>query len=244
VFFDFGDHIKANATGYFPYTPSLPMLYGLRESLNMLFEERLHRVFERHQVLADGVRAAVKAWGLRLCAKEPKWYSNTVSAIMVPPGIDGADVIDSAFRRYNLALGAGLSKVAGKLFRFGHLGDLNDLMVLGALAGAEMAMRDVGIDIAMGSGVAAAQAHFRKTIMAKEKLPTEEERRRDIGGSSCHRPSRSANEAPVQDRKPMFSSEHTICAVDPEVWQAIRPRISGSTNILSSSPRRTMPVPW
>ena len=176
MFFDFGDHIKANATGYFPYTPSLPMLYGLRESLNMLFEERLHRVFERHQVLADGVRAAVKAWGLRLCAKEPKWYSNTVSAIMVPPGIDGADVIDSAFRRYNLALGAGLSKVAGKLFRFGHLGDLNDLMVLGALAGAEMAMRDVGIDIAMGSGVAAAQAHFRKTIMAKEKLPTEEER--------------------------------------------------------------------
>jgi alanine-glyoxylate transaminase/serine-glyoxylate transaminase/serine-pyruvate transaminase len=176
VFFDFGDHIKANATGYFPYTPSLPMLYGLRESLNMLFEERLHRVFERHQVLAEGVRAAVKAWGLRLCAKEPKWYSNTVSAIMVPPGIDGADVVDSAFRRYNLALGAGLSKVAGKLFRFGHLGDLNDLMVLGALAGAEMAMRDVGIDIAMGSGVAAAQAHFRKTIMAKEKPPTEEER--------------------------------------------------------------------
>ena len=87
-----------------------------------------------------------------------------------------ADVVDSAFRRYNLALGAGLSKVAGKLFRFGHLGDLNDLMVLGALAGAEMAMRDVGIDIAMGSGVAAAQAHFRKTIMAKEKPPTEEER--------------------------------------------------------------------
>src|SRR6185312_4756093 len=164
VFFDFGDHIKANATGYFPYTPSLPMLYGLRESLNMLFEERLHRVFERHQILAEGVRAAVNAWGLRLCAKEPKWYSNTVSAIMVPPGIDGADVVDSAFRRYNLALGAGLSKVAGKLFRFGHLGDLNDLMVLGALAGAEMAMRDVGIDIAMGSGVAAAQAHFRKTI--------------------------------------------------------------------------------
>jgi alanine-glyoxylate transaminase/serine-glyoxylate transaminase/serine-pyruvate transaminase len=85
-------------------------------------------------------------------------------------------VVDSAFRRYNLALGAGLSKVAGKLFRFGHLGDLNDLMVLGALAGAEMAMRDVGIDIALGSGVAAAQAHFRKTIMAKEKPPTEEER--------------------------------------------------------------------
>jgi alanine-glyoxylate transaminase / serine-glyoxylate transaminase / serine-pyruvate transaminase len=176
VYFDFGDQIKANATGYFPYTPALPMLYGLRESLTMLFEERLNRVFERHRVLADGVRAAVKAWGLKLCAREPKWYSDTVSAVMVPPGVNGADVIDIAFRRYNLALGAGLSKVAGKLFRIGHLGDLNDLMVLGALAGAEMAMRDVGIDVKLGSGVAAAQAHFRATIMAKEKKPTEEER--------------------------------------------------------------------
>src|SRR5262249_34676838 len=82
---------------------------------------------------------------------------------------------DRSFRRYNLALGAGLSKVSGKLFRIGHLGDLNDLMVLGALAGAEMAMRDVGIDLTLGSGVAAAQAHFRKTIMAKEKEPTEQE---------------------------------------------------------------------
>ena len=142
----------------------------------MLFEERLNRVFERHRVLADGVRAAVKAWGLKLCAREPKWYSDTVSAIMVPSGVNGADVIDIAFRRYNLALGAGLSQVAGKLFRIGHLGDLNDLMVLGALAGAEMAMRDVGIDVKLGSGVAAAQAHFRATIMAKEKKPTEEER--------------------------------------------------------------------
>jgi alanine-glyoxylate transaminase / serine-glyoxylate transaminase / serine-pyruvate transaminase len=127
-------------------------------------------------VLAEGVRAAVKAWSLRLCAKEPKWYSNTVSAVMVPSGINGADVIDVAFRRYNLALGGGLAQVAGKLFRIGHLGDLNDLMVLGALAGAEMAMRDVGIDIKLGSGVAAAQAHFRTTVMAKERKPTEEER--------------------------------------------------------------------
>jgi alanine-glyoxylate transaminase/serine-glyoxylate transaminase/serine-pyruvate transaminase len=175
-YFDFTDHMKANETGYFPYTPSLPMLYGLRESLNILFEERLNRVFERHHVLAGGVRAAVKAWGLRLCAKEPKWHSDTVSAVMVPTGINGADVIDVAFRRYNLALGAGLSKVAGKLFRIGHLGDLNDLMVLGALAGAEMAMRDVGIDVTLGSGVAAAQAHFRATIMAKDKAPTDAER--------------------------------------------------------------------
>jgi alanine-glyoxylate transaminase/serine-glyoxylate transaminase/serine-pyruvate transaminase len=121
------------------------------------------------------VRAAVKAWGLQPCAKEPKWYSDTVTAIVVPPGFNGADVIDAAFRRYNLSLGAGLSQVAGKVFRIGHLGDLNDLMVLAALSGAEMAMRDVGIDIKLGSGVAAAQSHFRSTIMAKEKKPTEQE---------------------------------------------------------------------
>jgi alanine-glyoxylate transaminase/serine-glyoxylate transaminase/serine-pyruvate transaminase len=168
-YFDFTDHIKANATGYFPYTPSLPMLCGLREALDILAEEGLENVFARHHHLAGGARAAVAAWGLKLCAKEPKWYSDTVTAIMVPPGFNGADVIDVAYRRYNLALGAGLSQVAGKLFRIGHLGDLNELMLLGAISGAEMAMRDVGIDIALGSGVAAAQAHFRGAAQAKEK---------------------------------------------------------------------------
>src|SRR5207253_40377 len=131
VYFDFGDMIKANASGYFPYTPSLPMLYGLREAVDVLLEEGLENVFARHHRLAEGVRAAVKAWGLRLCARAPKWYSDTVSAIMVPEGINGADVIDVAFRRYNLALGAGLARLAGKLFRIGHLGDLNELMLAG-----------------------------------------------------------------------------------------------------------------
>ncbi len=176
VFFDFGDMRRANESGYFPYTPALPMLYGLREALTMLFEEKLEHVVERHHVLAGGVRAAVRAWGLELCAKGPEWHSDTVSAVMVPEGRNGADVIDAAFRRYDLSLGAGLSQVAGKLFRIGHLGDLNDLMVLGALGGAEMAMRDVGIDIQLGSGVAAAQAHFRSTVMAKERKPTAQQR--------------------------------------------------------------------
>src|ERR1700730_2355183 len=176
VYFDFGDMMKANGRGYFPYTPALPMLYGLREALIMLLEEeKLQRVFERHHVLASGVRAAVKAWGLQPCAKEPKWYSDTVTAIVVPPGFNGADVIDAAFRRYNLSLGAGLSQVAGKVFRIGHLGDLNDLMVLGAIAGAEMAMRDIGIEIQLGTGVDAPHAHFRSTIMAKEKKPSDQE---------------------------------------------------------------------
>jgi alanine-glyoxylate transaminase/serine-glyoxylate transaminase/serine-pyruvate transaminase len=162
-YFDYADMAQANATGYFPYTPALPMLYGLRESLAMLAEEGLENVFQRHAYLAGGTRAAVMdGWKLKLCAVAPKWYSDTVSAIMVPEGINGADVVSRAFKRYHLALGAGLSKVAGKLFRIGHLGDLNELMLLGAIAGAELAMLDVGVKIEPGSGVAAAQNYWRK----------------------------------------------------------------------------------
>jgi alanine-glyoxylate transaminase/serine-glyoxylate transaminase/serine-pyruvate transaminase len=161
-YFDLGDMIKANASGYFPYTPSLPMLYGLRESLDLIFEEGLEAIFFRHHYLAEGVRAAIlNGWRLALCAREPRWYSDTVSAIVVPAGINAAHVIDVAFRRYNLALGAGLSQVAGKVFRIGHLGDLNELMLLAAIAGTEMAMLDVGIRVTPGSGVAAASEYWR-----------------------------------------------------------------------------------
>jgi alanine-glyoxylate transaminase / serine-glyoxylate transaminase / serine-pyruvate transaminase len=150
----------------------LPLLYGLRESIDMLTEEGLDNVYGRHHRLAEGVRAAVKAWGLELCARAPKWHSDTVSAIMVPSGFNGADVIDIAFRRYDLALGAGLARMAGKLFRIGHLGDLNELMLLGALAGSEMAMRDVGIKVTPGSGVAAAAEFYRASAKQLEKKPT------------------------------------------------------------------------
>jgi alanine-glyoxylate transaminase / serine-glyoxylate transaminase / serine-pyruvate transaminase len=161
-YFDYGDMVAANASGYFPYTPSTPMLHGLRESLTMLAEEGLDNVFHRHSYLAGGARAAVlEGWKLKLCATAPKWYSDTVSAVMVPEGINGAEVIARAFKRYNLALGAGLSKVAGKLFRIGHLGDLNELMLLGAIAGAEMSMLDAGVKLEPGSGVAAAQNYWR-----------------------------------------------------------------------------------
>jgi alanine-glyoxylate transaminase/serine-glyoxylate transaminase/serine-pyruvate transaminase len=172
-FFDFGDMRKANATGYFPYTPSLPLLHGLRESIDMLLEEGLENVFARHHRLAEGTRQAVKAWGLELCARAPQWYSDTVTAIMVPAGVNGAEVIDVAYRRYNLALGAGLARMAGKLFRIGHLGDLNELMLLGGIAGAEMAMRDVGIKLTPGSGVAAAEEYWRSTArpLDRRELP-------------------------------------------------------------------------
>ena len=169
-YFDLADMIKANAAGYFPYTPPLHMLYGLRESLNIIEEEGLENIFFRHHYLAEGVRAAVtEGWKLKLCAKAPQWYSDTVSAVVVPEGINGAHVIDVAFRRYNLALGAGLAKVAGKVFRIGHLGDLNELMLMGAIAGAEMAMLDVGIKVASGSGVGAASDYWRTHDPAPKK---------------------------------------------------------------------------
>jgi alanine-glyoxylate transaminase / serine-glyoxylate transaminase / serine-pyruvate transaminase len=172
-YFDFADMRKANATGYFPYTPALSLLYGLRESLAMIFEEGLENIFARHHRLAEGTRAAVKAWGLQLCAREPRWYSDTVSAVMVPAGINAAEVIDIAYRRYDLALGAGLARMSGKLFRIGHLGDLNELMLLGGLAGAEMAMRDAGLKVTPGSGVAAAEESWRGTAkpLSKRDLP-------------------------------------------------------------------------
>ena len=159
-FFDYDDMLKANAQGYFPYTPAVTLLRGLRASVDMLLDEGLQNVFDRHNRLASGVRAAVEAWGLRNCAMDPQWYSDTVTAILVPEGFDANDVIKTAYRRYGLSLGAGLSKVAGKVFRIGHLGWLNEIMVIQSLGGVELAMRDVGIPFEPGVGVGAAVRHF------------------------------------------------------------------------------------
>jgi alanine-glyoxylate transaminase / serine-glyoxylate transaminase / serine-pyruvate transaminase len=167
AFFDFKEQIGQNALGYFPYTPPVPMLHGLRESIAMLLEEGLEHVFARHHRLAEGVRSAVRAWGLDLCARSPKAYSNTVSAVMVPAGVNAGDIISIAFTRYNLSLGAGLGQLGGKLFRIGHMGDVNELMLLGALAGAEMSMRDAGIAVAPGSGVGAAEEYWRRIAAAE-----------------------------------------------------------------------------
>lgn len=160
-FFDFGDMLRANQAGFFPYTPATTLMRGLRASVDILLAEGLENVFARHTRLAEAVRAAVPAWGLRLCAREPRWYSDTVTAICVPDGHDADKVVDGAYYNYGLSLGTGLSKVAGKVFRIGHLGSLNELMVLQALAGTEMALLDAGIAIEPGSGVAAAQTRFR-----------------------------------------------------------------------------------
>ncbi len=165
-FFDYQDMIKTNAQGYFPYTPAATLLRGLRTSVDMLLDEGLDSVFTRHNRLASGVRAAVDAWGLKICAEAPVWHSDTVTAILVPEQFDANDVIKTAYDKYGVSLGAGLSKVAGKVFRIGHLGWLNETMVLQALGGAEMAMRDVGIQFEAGSGVGAAVKHFTDTSIA------------------------------------------------------------------------------
>jgi len=159
-FFDFQDMIKTNDQGYFPYTPAATLLHGLRASVDMLMEEGLESVFARHNRLAGGVRAAVDAWGLTNCAQGPEWYSDTVTAIVVPDGYDANDVIQTAYHKYNLSLGAGLNKLNGRVFRIGHLGWLNEIMVLQALGGVELAMRDVGIPFEPGVGVGAAVRHF------------------------------------------------------------------------------------
>jgi alanine-glyoxylate transaminase/serine-glyoxylate transaminase/serine-pyruvate transaminase len=163
AFLDIYDHTVHNPGGYFPYTPAVPLLYGLRKSLELLLAEGMENVYARHARLGEGVRRAVAAWGLKPCARDPKWYSNTVTAIVVPEGFDARDVMHYAYNRYNLSLGAGLSEVLGKVFRIGHLGDLNELMLASAIAGAEMSMRDAGIDVTPGSGIAAAGEYWRET---------------------------------------------------------------------------------
>jgi alanine-glyoxylate transaminase/serine-glyoxylate transaminase/serine-pyruvate transaminase len=167
-YFSFEDMLASNDLGYFPYTPSTPMLHGLRCSLDLLFAEGLPQVFARHHRLAEGVRRGVDALGLSLCAVSPQWYSDTVSAIRTPEGVDGTEVCRIGFSRYRTAFGAGLSKVAGKVFRIGHLGDLNEVMCLAALASAEMSLADAGAKVELGAGVAAAQDYYRSATAALE----------------------------------------------------------------------------
>ncbi|HEY3223352.1 MAG TPA: aminotransferase class V-fold PLP-dependent enzyme [Pseudolabrys sp.] len=165
-FFDYRDMIKANAQGYFPYTPAATLLRGLRAAVDMLLEEGLENVFARHNRLANGVRAAVDAWGLRICAQGPEWYSDTVTTVFVPEGFDANDVIKTAYFRYDLSLGTGLNKLNGKAFRIGHLGWLNEIMVMQALCGVELAMRDVGVPFEPGAGAGAAVRYLSNTGQA------------------------------------------------------------------------------
>jgi alanine-glyoxylate transaminase/serine-glyoxylate transaminase/serine-pyruvate transaminase len=167
TFFDFKDMMAANNSGGFPYTPPLQLIYGLRESLEMLLEEGLDNVYARHFRMAEGVRKAVAAWGLKLCANSPDLYSDSVSAIYVPEGFDSNQLTAHAFDTYGVSFGIGLGEMNTKAFRIGHLGSLTDVMVLSGLATIEMAMADLNYPITLGSGVAAAQEYFRNTAPKK-----------------------------------------------------------------------------
>jgi alanine-glyoxylate transaminase / serine-glyoxylate transaminase / serine-pyruvate transaminase len=168
-YFDFRDMLAANARGGYPYTPPLNLIFGMRESLKMIEEEGLEAIFARHRRIAEGVRAAVSAWGMKLCALRPELYSDTVSAIYVPKGFDSAALTDHAFRTYGMSFGVGLGEMAGRAFRIGHLGAMTDSLMLSGIATIEMAMADLGYPIALGSGVAAAQNHYRATTSRTEK---------------------------------------------------------------------------
>ncbi|MCP4070288.1 MAG: aminotransferase class V-fold PLP-dependent enzyme [Hyphomicrobiales bacterium] len=162
-FFDFRDMGNANASGGFPYTPPFQLLMGLRESLDMLFEEGLENVFARHYRLAQGVRKAVEAWGMKLCARTPDLYSDTVSTIYTPDGFDSNILTNHAYDKYDVSFGIGLGEMNTKAFRIGHLGSLSDVMVLAGLSAIEMAMVDLSYPVKLGYGVAAAQEYYRNS---------------------------------------------------------------------------------
>ncbi|GLS45989.1 L-aspartate--glyoxylate aminotransferase BhcA [Methylobacterium brachythecii] len=162
-FFDIRAMRESYAGGGYPYTPPVGLLNGLRVAGDMLLAEGLDNVFARHFRIAEGVRRAVAAWGLRLCAARPELYSDTVSAIRVPDGFDANAVVSHALNAYGVSFGTGLGEVAGKVFRIGHLGSLTEVMALSGIATAEMVLADLGIPIRLGSGVAAAQEHYRQS---------------------------------------------------------------------------------
>jgi alanine-glyoxylate transaminase/serine-glyoxylate transaminase/serine-pyruvate transaminase len=163
-FFDFNDMANANKIGSYPYTPPLQLFSGLKASVELLLNEGMDNVNARHHRIAQGIRAAVNAWGLELCAKNPELYSDTVTAIMVPEGKDANLVTQHAYEAYGVSFGGGLGKMAGKLFRIGHLGAMTDVMALSGIAAAEMTMVDLGYDIDLGSGVAAAQRVYQRGL--------------------------------------------------------------------------------
>ncbi|MFC3690592.1 pyridoxal-phosphate-dependent aminotransferase family protein [Chenggangzhangella methanolivorans] len=156
-YWDWAEMMKPNADGWFPYTPATNLLWGLNEAIAILLEEGLENVFARHQRLAAATRAAVEAWGLEILCRNPKEYSPVLTAVMMPPSHD-ADVFRKiALEKYDISLGTGLAKLQGKVFRIGHLGECNELMLIGALSGVEMGLSAAGVPHRSG-GVQAAMA--------------------------------------------------------------------------------------
>jgi alanine-glyoxylate transaminase/serine-glyoxylate transaminase/serine-pyruvate transaminase len=144
-YWDWQEMLKPNRSGFFPYTPATNLLWGLREALAMLHEEGLQNVFRRHDRHAEATRAAVNAWGLEVWCEEPKEYSNSVTAVAMPLGHDADKFREIVLEAFDMSLGTGLAKLGGKVFRIGHLGHFNDLMLAGTLSGVEMGLKLAGV---------------------------------------------------------------------------------------------------
>ena len=165
AYWDWSAVLAANEKGFFPYTPATNLLYGLKEALAMLREEGLPQVFARHARHAEATRRAVRAWGLEILCAVPEEYSDSITAVMMPPGHDADRVRAVVLDRFDMSLGVGLTRLAGRVFRIGHLGDLNDLSLLGTLAGVEMGLRLSETPVA-ASGVEAAMRFLEERAQA------------------------------------------------------------------------------
>src|SRR3954464_10408832 len=164
-FWGWEEMIASNKTGFFPYTPATNMLYALAEAIDMLHEEGLENVFARHERHAEATRRAVRAWGLEILCKDPKFYSPVLTAVVMPVGHNADEFRKVVLENFNMSLGSGLGKVAGKVFRIGHLGDINDLTLMGALSGVEMGLAVAGVPHRSG-GVAAAMNYLAEAAGA------------------------------------------------------------------------------
>ncbi len=161
AFWAWDEMLEFNKTGYFPYTPSTNLLYGLHEALDMILGEGLDNVFARHQRLARACRAAVNAWGLEIQCADPAVYSPVLTGVMMPDGVDADAVRKIIYDRFDASLGTGLGKVKSKMFRIGHLGECNDVSLMGTLCAVEMGLAMAGVSL-KGSGVVAAMAELQK----------------------------------------------------------------------------------
>jgi alanine-glyoxylate transaminase/serine-glyoxylate transaminase/serine-pyruvate transaminase len=169
-FWDWQAVLESNAKGHFPYTPATALLFGLSESLKMLFEEGLDNVIRRHARLAAACRSAIEAMTLKLFGQNAANYSNTLTAVAMPQGFDSDAFIAHTLKLVDLPLGKGLGKAKGKLFRIGHLGSLNELELLGVLAGVEMALKSFGVKLPLGAGLAAAETYLLETTNQRSPL--------------------------------------------------------------------------
>jgi len=156
-YWDWNAMLENNKTGFYPYTPATTLIYGLDEALDMLMEEGLDNVFARHARLAEATRLAVKAWGLEILCKNPAEYSNTLTTVLLPEGYDADNLRKTILDEYNMSLGASFNKVKGKVFRIGHLGDLNEIMLMGVLSGVEMGLTKAKVPFKAGGIMAALQ---------------------------------------------------------------------------------------